>query len=151
MRILQSVGAKTVAVALGLSVLSAAVPATVPVAGVTAAKADWHGRHWHGGRGYYHDRYYGHRRYNGGAAVAGALLGLGVGAAIASQPRYYYDDGPVYYRERGPVYYREAPAYYGGVRPWTPAWYRYCSARYRSFDPRSGTFQPYDGPRQLCR
>ncbi|HDO52517.1 MAG TPA: BA14K family protein, partial [Rhizobiales bacterium] len=29
--------------------------------------------------------------------------------------------------------------------------YNYCSQRYRSFDPRSGTFQPYNGPRRLCR
>lgn len=29
--------------------------------------------------------------------------------------------------------------------------YRWCSDRYRSYDPRSNTFQPYHGPRRPCR
>ncbi len=32
-----------------------------------------------------------------------------------------------------------------------PAWYSYCRSKYRSFDPHSGTYQPYKGPRRLCR
>jgi len=47
---------------------------------------------------------------------------------------------------------RPPPAYYGAPRPWTRAWYGYCASKYRSFDPRSGTYQPYGGgPRRLCR
>lgn len=40
-----------------------------------------------------------------------------------------------------------------GVRPppFSGEWYRYCEARYRSFDRDSGTFQPSTGPRRLCR
>ena len=35
--------------------------------------------------------------------------------------------------------------------PWTEAWYAWCFDRYRSFDPRSGTFLGYDGRRHFCR
>ncbi len=43
-------------------------------------------------------------------------------------------------------------ASYGAApRPWTDAWYRYCAKKYRSFDPNSGTFQPYEGRRRMCR
>ncbi|KQT50885.1 hypothetical protein ASG43_06410 [Aureimonas sp. Leaf454] len=166
MRMFKFLGAKVMAVAIALSVAPAAIPSNVPVIGVSQAQAQYYGegRHWRGGggwrgdrgsyrggRGYYRgDRgyYRHHRRGNGGAAIAGAVIGLGLGAAIASanQPRYVYRDAP--------TYYRAAPrAVYSGGRyePWSRAWYNYCSARYRSFDPGSGTFQPYNGPRQFCR
>ena len=43
--------------------------------------------------------------------------------------------------------YRAAPGY----APRSAAWYSYCESRYRSFDPRSGTFLGYDGRRHVCR
>lgn len=162
-------GTKILAVALAFATLPAALPNSVPLIGGSQAQADpyWRGGPgYYGGRGYYggpryhggpryyggygrYDRgprYYRHRN-NGGAALAAGIIGLGVGAAIASaaQPRYY--DTPRY---AAPRY--AAPRHVGyAVRPWTPEWYQYCSTRYRSFDARSGTFQPYHGPRQLCR
>ncbi len=39
----------------------------------------------------------------------------------------------------------------GRPAPFSGEWYRYCEARYRSFDRDSGTFQPNSGPRRLCR
>ncbi len=82
-----------------------------------------------------HRRYYRHHRdyrgYNAGAAVAAGIIGLGVGAAIASQPRYYYDDGPVYDRD--------------------PDYDAYCFSKYRSYDPRTGTYLGYDGYRHPCQ
>src|ERR1700754_5187042 len=51
-----------------------------------------HRRYRHGGNRYRHRGYYGHRyRHRGpnyGAAAAAGIIGLGVGAAIASQGRY---------------------------------------------------------------
>lgn len=35
--------------------------------------------------------------------------------------------------------------------PWTPQWYTYCQAKYRSFDPGTGTFVTYSGETMLCR
>lgn len=81
----------------------------------TAAPASADG--WRGGYGGYHGGWGGyHGGYRGpgwgGAAVAG-VLGLGLGAAIASNNHYYYGPPPAYYA--GPTYY----GYYGGChRAW---------------------------------
>ncbi len=112
-----------------------------------------------------------------GGAVAGGVLGalvgkgkgknIGIGAAVGAgvgtaggavrgsrlwQQRYNraYRDCMNRRAPRPAVLH---PAPYQGARPaaWTPEWYEYCSAKYRSFDAASGTYQPYNGPRRLCR
>ena len=80
---------------------------------------------------HHHRRHY-HRHYRNdyGAAAAAGIIGFGLGAAIAAganEPRYY--DGP-----------------YGD-----PDWHAYCASKYRSYDPRTGTFLGYDGYRHPCR
>lgn len=86
------------------------------LATATPAAAQW--------RGGYHGGWH-HGWHGGGAgwAVGAGLLGLAVGAAIASDhPRYYYAPPPPYYV--GPAYY----GYYGGCRThwrWDPYWGRY--------------------------
>ncbi|WP_439814717.1 BA14K family protein [Zavarzinia sp. CC-PAN008] len=74
---------------------------------------------------------------NNDAAIA-ALFGLAAGALLGgalSQPA-------------APA----QPAYSGGgYAPGSQEWYQYCSQRYRSFDPNSGTFVGYDGVRRPCR
>ncbi len=82
----------------------------------------------------------GHRRHRHGDAAAAAAIGLGVGVILGSafsRPRHYSDrryDQPVRY----------------GLRPWTRAWYNYCSDRYRSFNPRTGYYLGYDGRYHFC-
>ncbi|MFN7166826.1 MAG: BA14K family protein [Pannonibacter sp.] len=39
----------------------------------------------------------------------------------------------------------------GGYQPWTPAWYQYCSSRYRSFNPQTGTFRTHSGQTRFCQ
>ena len=97
------------------------------------------------------------------AIIAGIALGAIIAAAAASHHRYdrgprayYYAPPPPprrYYAPPPRVHYAPPPArrYSYAPAPWTPEWYSYCAQRYRSFDPRSGTFQPYNGPRRLCR
>lgn len=152
MRLLKNLGVRTVTLAVALAMAPAAVPSSVPLVGVSLAQAGDHfGRHYRGHRYYrlgprFHSgRYYRHHRHHnsGAAAIAGAIIGLGIGAAIASSPRYY-EPAPRYYRVV-PRYYRVGPVFR------SPAWYDYCAARYRSFDPYTGTFQPYHGPRRICR
>ena len=155
---IRSFGMKTVALVLALSFAPAATPVlSLSGLGVSSAQADpYYGRHH---RGYRHHRDYRrhnrygrhhrhHRRHRGGneaaAAVIGGIVGLGVGAAIASQPRYESAPRRVYRT-------RPATTYYAAPRPWTGEWYRYCAAKFRSFDAKSGTYQPYNGPRRLCR
>jgi len=96
----------------------------------------------------------------GGRAVAAGVLGFAAGAIIAGSAArrhggYYHDD---YYRAPPPRrvyrqrhYYSAPRAYSYAPEPWTPEWYDYCYSKYRSFDARSGTYQPYHGPRRFCR
>lgn len=93
-----------------------------------------------------------HHRYDAtGDLVAAGVLGLAVGiiaaAALddASTPDYPDTD---YYP---PAPYGGASVAYGGqIEPWTRDWYQYCAARYRTFDPRTGTFRGYDGYDHFC-
>jgi hypothetical protein len=78
-----------------------------------AAAAPWHGGgYWHGGG------------WRGGGAVAAGILGLAVGAAIAS-PHYGYGYGPGYY--------------YGGPA-YGPGPYGTCYARQQVWDPYAGGY-----------
>ena len=73
------------------------------------------------------------------AFAFGAIAGLTVGAIAAHR-----------HHQR---YYAPAPAtvYYGRPAPWTAAWYEYCHARYRSFNPHTGYFTTYSGRKRFCR
>ena len=123
-------------------VLSAAVAATTLTATVGIAEA----RDRHGWNRHRHDR--------NDALVGGAIglaTGMIIGGALASQPRY--EERPIYVEpdyypepERRVIYRRPAPTF----EPWTQSWYDYCSQRYRSFNPDSGTFVGYDGREHFC-
>lgn len=90
-----------------------------------------HGRHfrmhrgnpyYRGHRGYRH-RHHGYRYYNGYWFPPSAFIaGAIIGGAIAAPP----------------------PRYRGNAHV------RWCRQHYRSYDVRSDTFQPYNGPRRRC-
>jgi hypothetical protein len=80
----------------------------------------------------------------GWGAGAGFAAGAIIGGALARP--YYYGPGPYYY---GPAYYGyPAPGYYAG--PPAGDAVAYCMQRFRSYDPRSGTYLGYDGYRHPC-
>jgi hypothetical protein len=95
------------------------------------------------------------RRWGWGVG-AGLVAGAIVGGMLAS-PYYgygpygpYYGPGP-YYAGPGPYY--PAPYVAGPVVRPGPAYssaVAYCARRYRSYDPRSGTFLGFDGLRHPC-
>ena len=90
-------------------------------------------------RGGYRGRGYGGA---GVGIVAGALLG---GAILgATQPYGYRSYGPgyAYGPGYGPGYVAVAPGYGNEVA--------YCQQRFRSYDPRSGTYLGFDGLRHPC-
>jgi hypothetical protein len=98
----------------------------------------WGGRHW-GGRGF------------GGGFVAGAIIGGALAAPYYYGPGYYYG-GPYYYGP-GPYYPAPAyPAYYGGPAPAGPGGdaVAYCMQRFKSYNPRTGTYLGLDGARHPC-
>jgi hypothetical protein len=110
------------------------------------------------------ERWKRHRHHdNGGEAVAAGIIGFAAGAILGgalSQPRYgygYYEPDVVYvepapvYAEPAPVYVRPAPVYAHALQPWSPDWYAYCDAKYRSFNPETGYFLGYDGEYHFCR
>ena len=128
------------------AILSAAIAATTLATLPAANAGDW--------------RYHSH--HGNGNAVAAGVLGLAAGALIGgalanSQPSYGYY-GPGYddyygYARPAPVrrYAQPQVAYADPyARPWTRAWYEYCSDRYRSFNARSGTFTGNDGEQHFC-
>ena len=118
-----------------------------------------HGRgahvHGHHGRAKHGNRV--HRRGNGDAAAL--ILGLAglaiVGGAIASQNRTLPHTADPAYRGGG-GHYPPAPdapdviTYESTLEPWSPGWFRWCDARYRSFDPERGTYRGYDGRDHFC-
>jgi hypothetical protein len=92
------------------AVTVAALLATIALGTGPAQARDWRGRgdYYRGGGGY-------HRGGGGGAAIVGGLIGLGLGAAIASGNRGYgYAPPPAYYGPP-PGYYAPPPpaVYYG--------------------------------------
>ncbi|SEQ85453.1 BA14K-like protein [Faunimonas pinastri] len=122
---------KSLAAALAVTVAAIAIPA--------GAQAQPYWNHGYGG-GYYH-----HHGWGGGYAAGAGIAGFAAGTIIGSQ------------LAGGPVYAAPAPVYaaptvvYQSAPSRSPAWYSYCSSRYRSFDPASGTFLGYDGLRHFCQ
>jgi hypothetical protein len=129
--------------AAGATLLSAAPSSAAPAGNIGASAAlkndlvldvQWR-RHGHYGP---HGRYYGHRR--GGAVAAGVIGGLALGAALGAAAAAPPPPPAAYYE---PDY---EPDYAQG-----DDWLAYCSSKYRSFDPRSGTYLGYDGLRHPCQ
>jgi len=107
-------------ITLKTTLAALAITATALVA-VSPANAQWSGHHHR------------HGYYGGGAALGGFAAGALLGGALASQPYYY---GPRTYYGPAPVYEDDAVGY--------------CASRFRSYDPRSGTYLGNDGYRHPC-
>jgi hypothetical protein len=97
----------------------------------TSAQAQHHHGGYRGGGHYggYHGRHYGGAW---GGFAAGAIIG-----GLLAAPYY-----------RGEPYYYQGPRYYDGPPPDDAE--AYCMERFRSYDPRSGTYLGYDGYRHPC-
>lgn len=96
---------------------------------------------YYGGYRGYRERRDGYRYHNGyWFPLAAFATGAIIGGAIA-QPRYVAP---------APRYVAPAPRYVVPANGLSPRHVQYCSARYRSYDVYSNTFQPYNGPRQQC-
>lgn len=63
-------------------------------------------------------------------------------------PRYAPRPGLNYY---APPAYRPAPRHVYHPVPGTPEWIAYCARKYRSFNPRTGTYVAYSGQVRRCR
>ena len=63
--------------------------------------------------------------------------------------RQIYQPAPLP-RDDGPkvITYNDAPSY--SSQPWSTGWLKYCRAKFRSFNAKSGTYLGYDGNRHFC-
>src|SRR5689334_5103089 len=88
--------------------LTAAMAAITLGGALAATAAPAQAQHWRGGGygGHYSGGhyYYGHRD-NAGPAIAAGVVGLALGAALASNSHSYYYDRPYYGGYYGPGYY----------------------------------------------
>ncbi|GAA5097475.1 BA14K family protein [Bartonella acomydis] len=110
-------------------------------------------------------------RNNSGDALAAGIIGLAAGAVLGNvlkqpkQPQIVYQAVPqnqIIYQEVPQVVYQQVPqnqiiyeaqsttVYQPLHQPWTRNWLQYCQKRYRSFNPRTGTFRGYDGLDHFC-
>lgn len=149
-----------------MAILSTASAAMLlaPLVGASAHDFhhDWRGPgYWDGPR--YWDHHSHHRDH--GDAVAAGVVGLAAGAILGSAlsqpsqpqviyqappPPAYYPPAPAYYPPQQP-YYPPAPTAYKPVyQPWSPGWRNYCASKYRSFNPRTGTYRGVDGLNHFC-
>lgn len=173
---------KTTAIVLAASVFAGGL---LPVAQASAGHKQRAHAHQGGHYGYrqkprrHQPRHVQRKRNNNGDLVAAGVIGLALGAIIASeanrnkqprydayrqpapQPTYQYDN----YGQRVPLDYYQAPAQQAprynqpevityedsvSLEPWTPGWREWCSNRYRSFNAQTGTFRGYDGFDHFC-
>ena len=145
--------------------LAAAFLATtlMPVATAEAG----HKKRWkkhHGQHVVYVKKHKKHRRYDGGDALAAGIVGLAVGAIIADQTIRYRQPNVVYVQPQ-PRYVAPQPVYPShstprvityensvgaSYEPWSPEWYDWCRANYRSFNASKGTYRGYDGLDHFC-
>jgi hypothetical protein len=129
---------KVIAIAAAFAIGIAAVP--ISASAQWHGSGGWHGGGWHGG-GWHGGGWHGGGwngggwGYYGGGFAAGAIIG-----GLLAAP-YYYGYGPYYG-------YYPAPAYYYGPPPGGAV--AYCMRRFRTYDPRTGTYVGYDGYRHPC-
>jgi hypothetical protein len=102
----------------------------------------------------YGPRYYGYRGYRRGPAVgagiAAGIIGgaLAAGALAAPPPPVYYEPAPVYVAP--PVVYAPpVPRAYGYSVEDTDA-VAYCSRRFKSYNPKTGTYIAKGGVVRAC-
>ncbi|BCB19929.1 BA14K family protein [Bosea sp. ANAM02] len=99
----------------------------------------------------YGPRYYGYRRGPAiGAGIAAGVIGgaLAAGALAAPPPAVYYEPAPVYVAP--PVVYAPpVPRAYGYSIEDTDA-VAYCSRRFKSYNPETGTYIAKGGIERAC-
>jgi len=85
-----------------------------------------------------------HGGHRGGGWI-GPAIGFGAGVAVGSAlaaPYYAYDEPPYVYEEPSYTYSQPAYAYNDADA--------YCAAKFRSYNPATGTYMGYDGLPHPC-
>jgi len=102
----------------------------------------------------------GYRGYRSGFFFGGPIGFYGPPYRPYGAPYYYhpYDMRAYPYRSRvyvNPPRYRgqpqRVPYTKTGLAPFTPQWVAYCSRKFKSFNPNTGTYLAYSGKYRFCR
>lgn len=102
----------------------------------------------------------GYRGYRSGFYFGGPIGFYGPPYRPYGAPYYYhpYDSRAYPYRSRvyvNPPRYRgqpqRVPYTKTGLAPFTPQWVAYCSRKFKSFNPNTGTYLAYSGKYRFCR
>ena len=136
------------------AILSAAVAATVlaPMAGAEAGDFRRHHR----------DRP--HHASNDADLLAAGIFGVAIGAIVIGsindrepavvqpRPRPHWDEFPRAPRDPEAISPKVIAydGYDAAAEPWSDEWFQYCEDRYRTFDPRTGTYVAKGGKRRFC-
>lgn len=117
-----------------------------------AAQAAAHGYYYGPPPGPYYPY---HHHHGHGNAIAAGVIGLAAGAIMGSALSRPSPPWVIYQVPPPPPYYPPPPPprpypVYSHLAPWSPGWYDYCASRFRSFNPRTGTFRGYDGRQYFC-
>ncbi|WP_336288214.1 MULTISPECIES: BA14K family protein [unclassified Bartonella] len=102
-------------------------------------------------------------RNDSGDTLAAGILGLAAGAILGNvlkqpeQPQVIYQTAPqsqVVYQEvpQTQIIYEVQPGtvYQNAQQLGAADWLRYCKAKYRSFNPKTGTYRGHDGKDHFC-
>lgn len=81
----------------------------------------------------------------------GAAIGAGVGAVGGAAVNSSQWNNAYNYAYNNCIRGGSAPVVYQGLQPWSPAWYQACSAKYRSFNPNTGTWTDKYGQQHFCQ
>ena len=97
-----------------------------------------------------------------GEAIGAGIIGLAIGAIVVgvlSDQANAHTAAQNPYRRPRPSPDRDffpmppsqyETSYSASLEPWSPGWYEYCEARYRSFRADTGTFTTYSGEKRFC-
>ncbi|AEV38813.1 BA14K-like protein [Pseudovibrio sp. FO-BEG1] len=160
------------------AVISVALAGAMMLPVVSAAQAGQRNNTYIENNTYVENHYYHKRKkkkhkkhgINAGEAAAIGVIGLAagliIGNAVTPQPQYVAPPRPAYrppapaYRPPAPAYrppvvvHQPAPVYHAQAvapAPWSPAWFAYCTNKYRSFNPNTGTYRTYSGKNRFCQ
>ncbi|KEC54657.1 BA14K family protein [Bartonella koehlerae] len=101
-------------------------------------------------------------RNNSGDALASGIIGFAAGTILGNvlkkpeQPEVIYQTVPqnqIVYQEvpqNQVIYEVQSTTYQPVQQPRTADWLQYCKKKYRSFNPKTGTFRGYDGLEHFC-
>ena len=92
-----------------------------------------------------------HKKDDAGKWIVAGVIGLAAGAIILNEVKKNKRRQIVQQAQPRRAKPTRVHAGHGdNFQPWSPGWYRWCAERYRSFNPKTGTYRGFDGYDHFC-